>query len=159
MGLGFIKELFGGSLLDGVKGIIGQFKLSPEKKAELEALFETQKFELAKIEAEYEAKLLDHESRIVETVNATMREEAKSEHWLQWAWRPIVGLTFSGVIINNFILLPYFVNKGLLPVSIPDGIWSTMLVVLGVAAGTRGWEKVTKAKNANGKEANGLPKK
>lgn len=82
----------------------------------------------------------------METINATMREEAKSDHWAQWLWRPCVGFTFSAVIINNFILLPYFSKYGMQPIIIPDGIWTAILVVLGVSAGTRGWEKIEKAK-------------
>lgn len=74
-------------------------------------------------------------------INATMREEAKSEHFLQWSWRPLIGYTFAGVIINNYVFMPYFLSMGLKPIDIPDGIWSAMLVVLGVAAGTRGLEK------------------
>jgi len=143
-------KVFGGNLLEGLSKLVSNFKLSPEKKAELEALFETHRFEIAKLEAEYESKLLDHEAKIVESVNATMREEAKSEHWLQWSWRPLVGITFCAVIVNNYILLPYLRSKGLAPIEIPAGIWDSMLVVLGVAAGTRGWQKAMEAKNGNG---------
>ena len=82
----------------------------------------------------------------LKAVNQTMQAEAKSEHWIQYSWRPIIGLTFAGTIINNYILLPYFATVGLKPVVIPDGIWSAMLVVLGVAAGTRGWQKIEQAR-------------
>ena len=82
----------------------------------------------------------------MESVNATMREEAKSDHWLQWSWRPVVGYTFSLTIINNYIIAPYFAKYGVLAVVIPGELWSAMLVVLGVAAGTRGLEKWQKAK-------------
>ncbi|MBE7413834.1 MAG: hypothetical protein HS130_00845 [Deltaproteobacteria bacterium] len=91
-------------------------------------------------------KEMEAEAKALESVNATMREEAKSEHWMQWAWRPVVGLTFSAVIINNFILMPYLMKFGLEPIEIPGEIWSAMLVVLGVAAGTRGLEKWGRAK-------------
>jgi hypothetical protein len=93
---------------------------------------------------DFETKVDENASKALETINSTMREEAKSEHWMQWAWRPTVGFTFSGVIVNNFILLPYLKKFGLVPIDIPGDIWTTMLVVLGVAAGTRGWEKATK---------------
>jgi hypothetical protein len=82
----------------------------------------------------------------MESVNATMREEAKSDHWLQWSWRPVVGYTFSLTIINNYIIAPYFIKYGILAIVIPGELWSAMLVVLGVAAGTRGLEKWQKAK-------------
>lgn len=92
---------------------------------------------------EFESKVMEYASRQQESVNATMREEAKSEHWIQYSWRPTVGFTFIGVIINNFILIPYAAALGLdiQVIDIPEGIWSAMLVVLGVAAGTRGLEK------------------
>ena len=95
---------------------------------------------------EFESKVMEYASRQQEAVNATMQAEAKSEHWVQYTWRPIVGFTFAGVIINNYILLPYFIAMGLKSVDIPEGIWSAMLVVLGVAAGTRGLEKWQKEK-------------
>jgi len=96
---------------------------------------------------EFEKAVLDASTRQQEAVNATMQAEAKSEHWMQWSWRPTVGFTFAGVIINNYILLPYFASFGLKPLDIPEGIWSAMLVVLGVAAGTRGLQKWQKEKN------------
>lgn len=86
----------------------------------------------------------------MDSVNQTMREEAKSEHFIQYAWRPIVGLTFSSVIINNYILLPYLVDYGLKPIDLPSALWNSILVILGVAAGTRGIEKIQKAKNDSG---------
>lgn len=95
---------------------------------------------------EFESKVMEYASRQQEAVNATMREEAKSEHPIVYSWRPLVGLTFCGVIINNYILIPYFQVFGLNPIEIPDGIWQTMLVILGVAAGTRGWEKIERGK-------------
>lgn len=91
-----------------------------------------------------QAKFAEVEAQLMESVNATMREESKSEHWMQWSWRPMVGFTFSGVILNNYVLLPYLSPYGLQPIAIPGEIWSAMLVVLGVAAGTRGWEKIQK---------------
>ena len=98
---------------------------------------------------EFESKVMEYASRQQEAVNATMREEAKSEHWIQYSWRPLVGFTFIGVIINNFVLIPYTAALGLdiHVIDIPEGIWSAMLVILGVAAGTRGlaqWQKEKK---------------
>ena len=97
---------------------------------------------------EFESKVMEYASRQQEAVNATMREEAKSENWIQYSWRPLVGLTFIGVIINNFVLIPYTAALGLdiRVIDIPEGIWSAMLVILGVAAGTRGLEKWQKEK-------------
>ncbi len=86
-------------------------------------------------------KEVEQDMRVIEAVNKTMQAEASSEHWLQWSWRPIVGLTFSVVIINNYVLLPYFQGYGLQPIDIPSSLWNAMLMILGIAAGTRGLEK------------------
>jgi hypothetical protein len=100
------------------------------------------------LKAELAAQLakgeFDLEMASINAVNATMQAEAKSEHWMQWAWRPTIGFTFAAVIINNFILLPYI--SGLVPLLIPGEVWSAMLVILGASAATRGWEKVQKIK-------------
>ncbi len=145
-----IFEILTGGLLGQVKDIIQSFKLPPEKEAELRTIFEQHAFELQAKELELESRLLDYQVRVVEAVNATMREEAKSEKWAQWLWRPIVGFTFSAVIINNFVLYPYFAKYGMVLVNIPDNMWNAMLVVLGAAAFTRGWQKVEAEKRGNG---------
>lgn len=82
----------------------------------------------------------------LETVNQTMREEAKSEHWMQWAWRPFIGFTFCAVLINNYILLPYFRKMGLEPIVIPSDVWTAILVILGAASAGRGFTQWQKAK-------------
>ena len=99
--------------------------------------------------AKIELALNELDKTVVNAVNTTMQAEAKSEHWMQWAWRPTVGFTFAATIINNYILLPYLKNFGLAPIEIPSGIWQAMLIVLGVAAGTRGLEKWEKRKKGD----------
>src|SRR3990167_1342679 len=106
--------------------------------------------ERAEMELEMQKLILEEEKNLqaqMETVNATMRAEAQSDKFIVYAWRPLVGFCFVALICNNFILMPYFAYYGLQPIIIPDGIWSAMLVVLGVSAGTRGYEKVMRAKN------------
>lgn len=110
-----------------------------------------------KEEREYQLKLIelaqkdqDFYARQVESINATMQAEAKSERWAQWLWRPLIGFTFAAVIINNYILMPYLQHY-LQPIALPDRVWDAMLVILGAAAATRGWQKVEEAKkNGNG---------
>lgn len=106
--------------------------------------------EKAEMQLELEKLIIEEEKSLqtqMETINATMRQEAQSDHWIIFSWRPLVGYTFCLTIFNNYILLPYFANYGMRPIDIPDGIWSAMLVVLGVAAGTRGMEKMWRTKN------------
>lgn len=99
-----------------------------------------------KLQQEFQLALLEQEKSFVSEINQTIRAEAKSEHWMVWSWRPLVGYVFAGTIVNNYILLPYFASYGLQPVNIDPMVWSAMLVVLGVSAGTRGWEKIQRNK-------------
>src|SRR4030066_1446839 len=106
--------------------------------------------EKADMQLEINKLVLEEEKNIqaqLETVNSTMRAEAQSDKFIVYAWRPLVGFCFVALICNNFILMPYFASYGLQPIIIPDGIWSAMLVVLGVSAGTRGIEKMWRNKN------------
>ena len=80
-----------------------------------------------------------------DTVNTTMQAESKSEHWAQWIWRPIVGFTFCAVLINNYILLPYF--NFAKQIVVPDQVWYAFLAILGVSAAGRSVEKWQTAKN------------
>lgn len=134
-----VSDLISNTVGKVINGVVNKYlpaSMSEKEKAEMQ-------LEIDKLMIE-EEKVLQGQ---IESINATMREESKSDHWMVFSWRPMVGYTFCLTIINNYILLPYFINYGLKSIIIPDGIWSAMLVVLGVAAGTRGIEKITRAKN------------
>lgn len=143
--MSILGDIFAGGaegIFKGVSGIISQFKADPTVKAQLEA-------ELAKAAMELDAKLMAAESAIVASVNATMQAEARSEHWLQWSWRPLVGYSFVATIANNFILMPYF-QKYLQPIAIPAEVFYAWLAILGVTAGFRGMKQWQQTRNGNG---------
>lgn len=131
------KAIFGDKgLAGGIMGVLedtGVIKTPEEKQKAQEALYN------------YELQMRDKDDEVIKAVNDTMQDESKSEHWLQWSWRPLVGLCFVAVIANNYIVLPYF--PSLHTIAIPSEVWSAMLVILGVSAGTRGWEKIVNAQN------------
>lgn len=110
-----------------IKEAVGAFKADPTKVLELEAA-------LAQATAKFEAEALT-------AINATMQAEAKSEHWMQWAWRPFFGFTGAAILIDNYILLPYMAKLGVVPLPVPAEVWIMIMAVLGVAAYTRGRDK------------------
>lgn len=116
--------------IGGVGEIIGKFKADPTKVIELEQAIaqETIKFQMS----------------VIESVNQTMQAEAKSEHWAQWLWRPTFGFTACAVLINNYVLLPYLQPWGVVPIVVPSEVWLMVMAVLGVAAWTRGQEKISR---------------
>lgn len=111
-----------------IKNVVSAFKEDPTKAGE----------HLAALEQAY----VELERSSQAQINETMRAEAKSDHWAQWMWRPTIGFTFAGVLINNYILLPYLLNYGIQPLTIPGEVWTAMLVILGASAAGRSWEKV-----------------
>ena len=115
-----------------VKDAVSAFKADPTKVVELETAIQN--------------ATMDLEKSVIESVNATMREEAKSEHWAQWLWRPCFGFTACAILVNNYILLPYAGPFGIKPLVIPSEVWLMVMAVLGVAAWTRGTEKIEAVK-------------
>ena len=143
--MGILSDIFKGGtegIFSGISSIIKNFKADPLELAKLEVA-------VTEAKANLEARIVEAESRAQEAVNATMRAEAASEHWLQWSWRPLVGYSFVATIANNYILMPYF-QKYLTPIAIPAEVFYAWLAILGVTAGFRGMKQWQQTKNGNG---------
>lgn len=133
---------------DKVLDIVQGAGLSQQAKDEIAKAKADRAGELQELEEKTAAAQVDASARAIEAVNATMQAESKSEHWAQWLWRPILGFTFAAIILNNYVLLPYFVNRGIKPMDIPQFVFVSLMLVCGVSAGTRGLEKIVNAKAA-----------
>src|SRR3990167_9175849 len=137
MGLPLIGDLLNSTVGKVVGKLVDKYlpaSMSEKEKVEME-------LEMQKLIIEEEKNLQSQ----METINQTMREEAKSEHFLQWAWRPTIGLTFALVIINNYILVGYLSQYGVHSIDIPGEVWNAILVILGAASALRCWSKVKEA--------------
>ncbi len=110
-----------------------------------------EKLEFAQKAQELAIEELKLSANELETVNATIREEIKSDNKFVSSWRPVCGYTVPLLIINNFILVPYFKAFGvdIVFIEVPPMVWSVLLAVTGISAFTRGWEKIEKIKNDN----------
>lgn len=73
-----LTDILGGSLLGGVKDIIGAFKLDPTEKAKLEAIFEENKQIIRLKEIELQSKLQDQVALEIEQTSMNIRAEAQS---------------------------------------------------------------------------------
>lgn len=86
----------------------------------------------------HEVALAQERTRRIEAVNRTMQEEAKSEHWMQWSWRPFNGFLFGLTLAGNYVVLPLFER----PVqTLPETVLMAWAAVLGVTAWHRGMQK------------------
>lgn len=90
--------------------------------------------------------MLEHEQTAQQVARDVVVAEAKSEHWITSAWRPITMLVFVTIIANNFIIAPYvdmFFDAGL-QLELPQQMWGLLSIGLGGYVGGRSAEKVMK---------------
>ena len=103
--------------------------------------------EREKAKREMQLALLAEESKIRDAAASVVLAEAKSEHWLTAAWRPILMLIFAAIIANNYILAPYIdamFGAGL-QLDLPDRMWDLLTVGVGGYVGGRSLENTVKA--------------
>lgn len=90
--------------------------------------------ELAKIQTDMYAKLVDLESKRLEMETKVRTAEAGSQYWLTANWRPAVS-----IILVATILYAAFADK-----TLPTGVTELAEIFLGVHAGGRSVEKIAK---------------
>ena len=101
--------------------------------------------------AEAQAALVELEQagelKKIESAMTVVVAEAKSEHWIVAAWRPITMLVFVAIVANNYLLYPYLslfwanAPKLVLPIY----LWELLKLGLGGYVVGRSCEKSVKA--------------
>jgi len=93
----------------------------------------------------------------MKTVNTTMQIESRSESKMQRTWRPFNGYMFGITLFSDYFLsqvvlavLQAFSTFAFQWEHIPGGVYMMWSAVLGVTAGSRGFEKISKTKAQNG---------
>src|SRR6056297_3213479 len=127
-----IQQLLGAGLGKAVDNVLGRF-------------FED-KDQAAKAAQELRMAMLEHEQTAQQVARDVVVAEAKSEHWITSAWRPITMLVFVIIVANNYIIAPYvdmFFDAGL-RLTIPDQMWTLLQVGLAGYIGGRSGEKIMK---------------
>ena len=133
---GGIKGIF-----DSLTGVIHSLKLDPTTEATLLAQVETEKQKSL-------VALAGIDAQVIASVNATMQAETKSEHWLQYSWRPLGAYLFYALLVHNYVTGPYVTHYlGVVQVPIPMEVWYVFLALLGVSAYTRGINQIEQTKN------------
>jgi len=91
-------------------------------------------------------ELQEAESKMMEAKANTIIAEAKSEHFIVAAWRPITMLVFVFIIANNYILVPYLIMFGVPAPSleIPPNMWGLLELGMGGYIIGRSAEKAMK---------------
>ena len=141
-----LETLLGGNIGDLFTKIVGTFKLSPEKAAELEQAKEANAIALQKMQNELEAKAQDILATEVESAASIIKQEAQSQSWLPRNVRPLLLLCWGSAITFN-ILVPVIArywHPGLQPLQLDP--WVYQLTAIGYT-GYVGFRSVEKLLN------------
>jgi len=137
LGIGEVMSSAGKLALDLRTALTGD--LTPEQKTRLQDAA----MELEKKAQDVQAELTRLQAEIV------LAESRGS--WMQRSWRPILMLSIVAIIVNNYILFPYFSLFGLpaTMLQLPEKLWSLMMIGVGGYVIGRSGEQIAKTKWKN----------
>ncbi len=107
--------------------LIDELHTSDEEKLQMQSI-------LKKVENDFNSKILEYESRLMEAQSSIIRSEADGQSWLQRSWRPIVMLSFLLLVICD--------SFGLLAFRLADQAWTLLQIGLGGYVIGRSAEKI-----------------
>ena len=110
---------FIGDAIAGISNIAGKFIEDKDKRNQFEA--------------EARAQMMDLENKVISYQRDIIVAETNSKSFLARNWRPIMMLTFVGIILNNYMIAPYLALFGVpyAVMEIPPDMWD--LLKLGIS--------------------------
>jgi len=149
--MSILSGLFSGGIdkaVDSVSNGLDKLFTSDEERLQAKNMLHQIKAEMQKNSQDFEVSI---EKEITKRTNAQrdiIVAESNGESWLQRNWRPTVLLTFTFIIANNYILIPYF--SAFLSIDIPklvltDRMFDLISLGLGGYVIGRSVEKSVKA--------------
>lgn len=162
---GWIAHAFGGNDSSKPEDIIKILQGDAEASVKLKQIELDHEKDIASLQVQLAITELNAARDTVLAVNQTMQAESKSEHWMQWAWRPFIGFITGisfGVVCTFFCILAYdavvlgksdaLAMIGSLVTSFTS-LFAIPGAILGVASYFRGKTKLVDVQN-NGNTAN-----
>jgi hypothetical protein len=108
---------------------------SPEAAVKIKQIEADRQVQLQSLIERHAEAEITAQSNVVQSVNATMQTEGKSDHWPTYAWRPYNGFIFGTMAFGCYFVLPLM---HIAPPSVPPEVWLAFGGVLGVASWFRG---------------------
>lgn len=102
------------------------------------------KDQAARLKADLQQQLIGQAGKRLESQMQVILAEANGESWLQRNWRPLLMLTVTAIVANNYLIAPYLgamLGVGL-QLPLPDRLWDLMTLGVGGYIASRGGEKI-----------------
>ena len=135
------RALLGANPLDGVRGLIAEFHLSPEEQAKLQMA-------AAQLDSQREAMAAARDQALAEIQSANITAESKSEDAYVRRARPTFLYVIILAIAYSLIVAPLvnaFTHHGMVPMEIPGAYLELFGVAFLGYTGARTWEKTKNA--------------
>jgi hypothetical protein len=126
------------NLISPITNLIDELHTSGEEKAAAKA-------KLVELISAANAQVMEAETKFAELQSRVIIAEAQGSSWLQRNWRPVLMMTFTAILANNFILAPYFsaLTHGAIKVlEFPTAFWGLLTVGVGGYIAGRTFEKI-----------------
>lgn len=140
-----LETILGANLGQMFKDVVGTFKLSPEKKAEMQEQLTANQAVLDQKQLELEAKAQDALAAEVHSAAEIIKAEAQSQSWLPRNVRPLLLLLWGAAITFNLVvpIIARFWLPGLQPLAIDPWVYKLTAIGFTGYVTARTWEKVT----------------
>lgn len=90
---------------------------------------------------------LDYQTAVANAQAGNIQAEAKSESWLASNWRPILMLSFTAIVVVNYLVIPiaqwFGVTKP--PLDLPPDMWALLKIGVGGYIVGRSGEKIARS--------------
>lgn len=137
--MSILDTILGSNLGQVFKDVVGQFHLSPEDKAKMQAAIDANQTQIQLAQIALESKAQDALAREVEAASANIRAEAGTGDKYTSRARPSFIYVMLGILVANFVVFPL---TGKTAIAFPDALfWLFGSCMLGYT-GARTWEKV-----------------
>jgi len=139
MGLS-ITDIFGGSVLGGVKDLISQFHASPEEKMKMQEMVDANAAVVQQAQIAYEEKLNDIAGQNIRS------ETGSSDHFTSRA-RPMFMYIIESILAFNYIIIPLAKIFGYAgnPIDLPTNLLTLFGVCITGYIGARSVDKLMAA--------------
>jgi hypothetical protein len=121
-----------GGIIKPITNLVDSLHTSEEERLKVKA-------ELLTLQTTLLSNVLNYETKLAEAQSKVIVAEAQGQSWLQRNWRPVLMLSFTAIVVNNYILAPIF---GTPPATVPESMWTLMQIGVGGYIVGRSAEKV-----------------